>query len=92
MQFNELFLLIGPFIQVQLDKNGRAVGVWYIRQGTKYYVRSRKEIIVSAGSIDSPKLLMLSGIGPKRHLEEIKVLITITTGIYFEYIIELSIF
>jgi choline dehydrogenase len=49
------------------------VGVWYVRHGKLKYVKAAKEIIVSTGSVDSPKLLMLSGIGPKEHLEDVSV-------------------
>jgi choline dehydrogenase len=45
-------------------QSGRATGVDVLRGGERAHARSRREIILSAGAIESPKLLMLSGIGP----------------------------
>ena len=45
----------------------------YVRHGITKFVRANKEIIVSAGAINSPQLLLLSGIGPKRHLSTIGI-------------------
>ena len=60
--------------QIHLDKSSRrAVGVTYIRHGRTHYVSARNEIILSAGVIDSPRLLLLSGIGPKHHLQSVGV-------------------
>jgi choline dehydrogenase len=49
---------------------GRAVGVEYRVKGARYAASARREVILSAGSIGSPQLLMLSGIGPGAHLAE----------------------
>lgn len=46
-----------------------AIGVEFHRNGKLYQIRARKEVILSAGPIESPHLLMLSGIGPKKHLQ-----------------------
>ncbi|OSQ37997.1 choline dehydrogenase [Thalassospira mesophila] len=48
----------------------RAVGVDYQHQGGVKRATVDREVIVSGGSINSPKLLMLSGIGPAAHLKE----------------------
>jgi len=56
-----------------LDGHGTAVGVWYYRHGKKFLAKASKEIIVSGGSYDSPKLLFLSGIGPQKELEKLGV-------------------
>jgi choline dehydrogenase len=58
--------------RVLIDPNTKhAFGVEYIRDGeaTIRTVQARKEVILSAGSINSPKLLLLSGVGPKEQLE-----------------------
>jgi choline dehydrogenase-like flavoprotein len=47
----------------------KAYGVEFFKDGKKHVVRARKEVILSAGSITTPHLLMLSGIGPKPHLD-----------------------
>ncbi|XP_056642947.1 glucose dehydrogenase [FAD, quinone] [Diorhabda sublineata] len=48
----------------------RAYGVEYIKNGQKQTVLAKKEVIVSGGAINSPQLLMLSGIGPAKHLQD----------------------
>ncbi|XP_061722842.1 glucose dehydrogenase [FAD, quinone]-like [Cydia pomonella] len=50
------------------DTTKTAYGVQYVRNRLKRNVAARKEVILSAGPIASPQLLMLSGIGPKDHL------------------------
>lgn len=51
----------------------RATGVEYRHQGSTKRARVRGEVIISAGSIASPKILMLSGIGPRPLLADVGV-------------------
>ncbi|VVC99373.1 unnamed protein product [Leptidea sinapis] len=50
-----------------------AHGVEYYKNGVHHKVFAKKEIIVSSGALNSPKLLMLSGIGPKEQLESLNI-------------------
>ena len=54
--------------QVQrLELDGRrATGVVYKRKGRERVARAGREVILSAGAFNSPQILMLSGIGPRR--------------------------
>lgn len=54
-------------------KTKRAFGVEFIRDRKIHYIRASKEVIVSAGSVNSPQILMLSGIGPKAELAKHKI-------------------
>nr|NVI72490.1 putative glucose dehydrogenase [Cucujiformia] len=51
----------------------RAMGVEFVRNGRKHVILARKEVILSAGSINSPQILMLSGIGPKSQLDKFNI-------------------
>jgi choline dehydrogenase-like flavoprotein len=53
-----------------LIEDGRATGVEYERPNGVAVARSKREVIVSAGAIGSPQILMLSGVGPAAHLRE----------------------
>ena len=56
-----------------LFEGQRAVGVEYRSGGTTKTVRVREEVILSAGSLSSPKILMLSGVGPKDELDKLSI-------------------
>ncbi len=70
---SNLTLLTGAHCHRVLIEHRRAVGVEAEVNGDRKMVKARWEVIVCAGAIGSPQLLMLSGIGPKAHLDEVSV-------------------
>jgi choline dehydrogenase len=56
-----------------LIERGRAVGVEYVENGLVKQARAAREVVLAGGAINSPQLLMLSGIGPADHLREVGV-------------------
>ncbi len=56
-----------------LVENRRAVGIAYQRAGERVQARAVREVIVTAGGVGSPRLLLLSGIGPADHLRRVGV-------------------
>ena len=46
-------------------------------------VRARKEVILSGGAIGSPHILMLSGVGPRKQLEDLRVGIYVILVLYY---------
>lgn len=63
-------LLTGALAERILFDGRRATGVAIRRRGRREIVEAKREVIVCASSINSPKLLMSSGIGPAEHLRE----------------------
>ncbi|MEM7738727.1 MAG: GMC family oxidoreductase N-terminal domain-containing protein [Deinococcota bacterium] len=56
-----------------LFEGTRCVGVEYIQNGARKQVRASQEVIVACGGVQTPKLLMLSGIGNPEHLKEFDI-------------------
>ncbi|RVJ84946.1 GMC family oxidoreductase [Sinorhizobium medicae] len=59
----------GCFVTNILFEGDRAVGVEYQQNGVRQTIRAEKEVILSAGAVQTPKLLMLSGVGPEEELK-----------------------
>ncbi|GAB0089497.1 hypothetical protein DMENIID0001_040510 [Sergentomyia squamirostris] len=58
-------------LNLEFDDKNKVTGVKINLANKKnLFVEARKEVIMSAGSINTPQILMLSGIGPKYHLQE----------------------
>jgi len=56
--------------QQVIVESGRATGVRYLLGGRSIEARAEREVLLAGGAINSPQLLMLSGIGPADHLRE----------------------
>lgn len=60
-----------------LFEGTRAVGVEYLHEGMLHQIGVNREAILSAGAFDSPKLLMLSGIGDAKHLQAMGISVVV---------------
>ncbi|XKL64620.1 hypothetical protein PGB90_004706 [Kerria lacca] len=56
-----------------VDNTKRVYGVQIYSNGQLKEITCKKEVILSAGSINTPQIMMLSGIGPKKHLQQIGI-------------------
>ena len=54
-------------------EGGRARGVEILRRGARGTVRAEREVILCGGTVNSPQLLMLSGLGPAEHLASLGI-------------------
>ena len=65
-----LQVITGAYTTRILLEKKRAVGVEYQHLGLVKQIKANREVLLCAGTIQSPQILMLSGIGPHRHLLE----------------------
>ncbi|KAF8782618.1 Glucose dehydrogenase like protein [Argiope bruennichi] len=68
-----LDIIGGAYVKKILFDGSRAVGVQFDYGNSEYNVRVRQEVIMSAGTTNTAQILMLSGIGPKKHLQKLKI-------------------
>ncbi|WP_299967619.1 GMC family oxidoreductase N-terminal domain-containing protein [uncultured Roseobacter sp.] len=68
-----LTVMTGTHVLRLVVEKGCAVGLDILRGGRQERVHAAREVIVSSGSIGSPRLLMLSGIGPPDHLHDLGI-------------------
>jgi choline dehydrogenase len=70
---SNLAIETGAEVTKLLLANNRAVGVSYVQNGESKEARTESEVVVCGGAFLSPKLLMLSGIGPAEHLRSLNI-------------------
>jgi len=73
MERPNMFLRHSAHVTKILFEGKRAVGVEFLEGGEKRVVRATKEVILCAGTVNTPQLLMLSGIGPQDHLRQLNI-------------------
>ena len=70
---SNLTVLKKALVTKVLIKDKKAYGVKDLKSGKTHELLASREVILSAGSINSPQLLQLSGVGPKKILEQVSV-------------------
>lgn len=59
-------------MQIVIEGN-QATGVQFDFGGKSFEVKCKREVILSAGAINTPQILKLSGVGPKEELQKLNV-------------------
>ncbi|CAA9360350.1 Oxidoreductase, GMC family [uncultured Leptolyngbya sp.] len=77
LQRPNLTVITGALVTRLLFEGTRAVGVEYLHSAMLHQVKVNREVILSAGAFDSPKLLMLSGIGDAAHLQAMGISVVV---------------
>ena len=70
MERENLTVEINTLVHKVIIENGRATGILIEQNGETRELHARKEVILSGGALNSPHLLMLSGVGPADHLRD----------------------
>lgn len=73
LERENLTLITNARVHKVLISDGRATGVSYMQEGEMRSISASAEVIVCGGAIESPRVLMLSGVGPKAHLEDMGI-------------------
>lgn len=68
-----LRVVTGAQVHRVVFENQRAVGVEYVRNGRRHVARCSEEVLLTAGALSSPQVLMLSGIGPAAQLKRFNI-------------------
>ncbi len=68
-----LTVLTGASVQRIRFSNWKAEGLEYVKDGTAYFARAERETVLSLGSIGSPQILQLSGVGPQELLDRFQI-------------------
>jgi len=76
MQRRNLRVITGALAERILFENRQALGVAYRQDNFSFTARARREVILCGGAINSPQLLLLSGIGPQQHLSDLGIPLT----------------
>ncbi|XP_041354808.1 glucose dehydrogenase [FAD, quinone]-like [Gigantopelta aegis] len=70
---NNLHIAVQAQVTKVIIENKKAVAVEFVKNGRLQRVKATREIILSAGTIGSAQIMILSGLGPKEHLEKLQI-------------------
>ena len=68
-----LTVMLNQFVLRIVVEKGRAIGVEVMQNGQREILRADREVVLSSGTVGSPRLLQLSGIGPGDHLRSVGI-------------------